>query len=144
MRNRKGNAAIEFALGAGVLVATFVGTFQYGYTFLQYNRLQMAVAQGARYASMAPYDSATTTPSSTFLSSVRNMVVYGNPTSGTYAVLPGLTPSNITLTVNFANGVPSAITLGVTGYTINGLFGTFTLTGKPQFTYPYVGIWTPL
>ena len=38
--NRKGTAIVEFALGSGVLLAVFAGTFEFGYTFLQYNQLQ--------------------------------------------------------------------------------------------------------
>ena len=34
-RNRSGSIMIEFALGSGVLLAAFTGTFQFGYTFLQ-------------------------------------------------------------------------------------------------------------
>jgi Flp pilus assembly protein TadG len=50
-RDRAGNILVEFALGSGILVMAFVGTFQFGYTFLQYNNLENAVARGARYAS---------------------------------------------------------------------------------------------
>jgi Flp pilus assembly protein TadG len=35
LRNRDGNVFVEFAIGSGVLIAAFTGTFQFGYTFLQ-------------------------------------------------------------------------------------------------------------
>ena len=89
-RDRAGNIFIEFALGSGILVMAFVGTFQFGYTFLQYNNLENAVARGARYASLIPYDSPTTAPSGTFSSAVKNMVLYGSSTAGASPVLPGL------------------------------------------------------
>src|SRR3954468_21872448 len=89
--DRSGNAMVEFALGSGILVMAFVGTFQFGYTFLQYNNLENAVARGARYASLIPYDSTTTSPSGTFSTAVKNMVVYGTSTAGTSPALPGLT-----------------------------------------------------
>lgn len=142
--NRNGNAMLEFAIGSGVLVAAFTGTFQFGYTFLQYNNLENAVARGARYASVVPYDSATATPSAAFQTAVQNMVLYGNPTAGTSAVLPGLTTANVNLTVAFTNGVPSAMMVSISGYTINSIFATTTLTNKPRATYVYQGVWTPI
>src|SRR5262249_35620747 len=114
-----------------------------GYALIQYNRLETAVAQGAQYASVVPYDSATTTPSAAFLASVKNMVLYGKPQTGTSPVVSGLTTSNVSLTVTFTNGVPSSMKVAVTGYTINALFRTHTLTGKPAAIFPYRGVWAP-
>ena len=87
VRDRAGTAMLEFTIGAGVLVAVFTGTFQFGYTFLQYNNLENAVARGARYASLVPYDSATTNPSSAFQTAVQNMVCSASAGSGR-SVLP--------------------------------------------------------
>jgi Flp pilus assembly protein TadG len=143
-RNREGNAMVEFALGAAVLLATFTGTFQFGYTFLQYNNLENAVARGARYASLAPYDSRSTTPSDAFKTAVQNMVLYGSPTAGTTPVLSGLTNSNINLTVTFTNEIPSQMTVSISGYTVNAIFSLTTFNMKPQITYSYQGIWTPI
>jgi Flp pilus assembly protein TadG len=143
-RNRAGNVMIEFAIGSGVLVAAFTGTFQFGYTFLQYNNLQNAVARGARYASLVPYDSATTTPSAAFRTAVQNVVLYGSPTAGASPVLPGLAAGNVNLTVAFSNGIPSLMTVSISGYTINSLFANSTLTTKPQVAYAYQGVWSPL
>ena len=140
---RAGSAMLEFALGSSILIAAFAGTFQFGYTFLQYNTLMNAVSRGARYASLAPYDSQTTTPSGAFQSSVNNMVLYGSPSTGTTPVFSDLSTANITLTVAFKNGVPGSVSVAITGYTINAIFATFTLTNKPQITYAYQGIWTP-
>jgi len=143
-RDRAGNIFIEFALGSGILVMAFVGTFQFGYTFLQYNNLENAVARGARYASLIPYDSPTTAPSGTFSSAVKNMVLYGSSTAGASPVLPGLATTNVNLTVTFTNGVPSAMTVSISGYSINSIFATSTLTNKPRVTYAYQGIWNPI
>ncbi len=135
---------LEFAIGSGVLIAAFTGTFQFGYSFLQYNNLENAVARGARYASVATYDSATTAPSDTFRTAVQNMVLYGSTTAGSTPVLPGLAASNVNFTVTFTNGVPSAMTVSITGYTINSVFASATLTNKPQITFAYEGIWAPI
>lgn len=143
-RDRAANIMIEFALGSGILVMAFVGTFQFGYTFLQYNNLQNAVARGARYASLIPYDSTTTAPSAAFSSAVKNMVLYGSSTAGISPALPSLTTTNVNLTVTFANGVPSTMTVSISGYSINSIVATSTLTNKPKVTYAYQGIWTPI
>jgi Flp pilus assembly protein TadG len=135
---------VEFAVGSGVLLAAFSGVFEFGYTLIQYNKLEMAVAQGARYAAMVPYDSATETPSAPFLSAVRNMVIYGSPAAGDSPVLSGLTAGNVKVRVTFANGVPASMEVSITGYTIHAVFGAPTLTGKPRVTYPYQGVWAPI
>ena len=137
-------AIVEFAMGSSVLLAAFFGTFEIGYSLIQYNELETAVAQGARYASIIPYDSATASPSTAFSTAVKNMVLYGSPVAGTSPVVSGLTSGNVNLTVTFANGVPSSMQVSISGYTINALFGTYTLTGKPQVTYPYLGVWAPV
>jgi Flp pilus assembly protein TadG len=137
-------AIVECAVGSGVLLATFSGTFGIGYSLIQYNKLETAVAQGARYASIIPYDSATATPSAAFSSAVKNMVLYGSPTAGTSPVLSGLSAGDINVTVSFANGVPGSVQVSISSYTINALFATYTLTGKPQVTYPYQGVWAPV
>ena len=134
---------VEFALGSGILLAVFSGTFEFGYTFIQYNKLETAVEAGARYASIVPFDSATQTPSPAFASAVRNMVVYGSPSGGDSPVVSGLATGNVDVTVTFDNGVPALIKVNISGYTISALFGTHTLTGKPQVTYPYHGVWAP-
>jgi len=141
---RKGSALVEFAVGSGVLLAAFSGTFELGYTLNQYNRLLTAVTQGARYASLIPYDSPTDTPSAAFKTAVQNMVLYGAPVAGTTAVLSDISAANIRLTVTFSKGVPSSVTVSITGYTVNALFGNHLLSGKPQVTYPYQGVWAPV
>jgi len=142
-RKQRGSIMVEFALGSGVLLAAFTGTFQFGYTFLQYNNLTNAVARGARYASLVPYDSATTAPSDAFRAAVQNMVLCGSSDTCASPVLSGLTANNVILTVTFANGIPSAMTVAISGYTINSVFASTTLTNKPQATYVYQGIWAP-
>ena len=152
-RSRAGNAMLEFAIGSGLFVAAFVGTFEFGYAFVQYNNLESAVERGAHYAAIVPYDSGdcagttascTSTPSTAFSTAVKNMVLYGSPTAGTSPVVTGLTASNINLTVIFTNGVPSTMMVDISGYSINAVFATIPLTHKPQVTYNYQGIWSPI
>lgn len=141
-RNQGGSAMVEFALGAGMLVAVFAGIFEFGYAFYLYNNLVAAVDNGARYAAYRTYDSDTATPTAAFSTAVKNMVVYGQPTTGTKAVAPGLAASNVVLTPIFTNSVPTGMQVSLTGYSLNAVFKTFTIN-KPVATYPYLGVYAP-
>lgn len=136
-------AVIEFALGSMFLFAAMSGTFEIGYALIQYGKLQGAVAQAARFAAVAPYNSATSIPSAAFLSGVRNMAVYGSPNGGTVPLVKGLTTGDINLSVTFTNGVPGSMKVSVSGYSLNALFASFSLKGKPQAIFPYQGTWQP-
>jgi Flp pilus assembly protein TadG len=142
-RNRKrqsGSVILEFALGSGILVAAFTGTFEFGYALYVYNNLQTAVNNGAKYAALRAYEPTTTTPEDCFKTAVRDMVVYGDPTgTNKTPVAPGLAPANVFLNVTFTNGVPSAMNVGIANYTINAAVATIALVNKPQATYPYLG-----
>ena len=147
-RRRNGNVMLEFAIGVGVLISVFAGTFQYGYTFYQYNLLKNAVMNGASYAAMRNYDSDNNQPSNAFSTAVKNVVVYGDPAGGTSPVIRGLTTSNVNLTPGLFNGAttnqpPVTMTVSISGYTISAVFGSTTLTNKPSVTYPYRGVWEP-
>jgi len=146
----RGDALIEFALSFFLIFAVFAGIFQFAYSFYVYNTLIMAVREGARYASLKPYDSTTTTPSGTFLTAVQNMVVYrdASPANGTPPVVAGLTPGKVTLVVTGGPTggtltAPTQMTVSITGFTIDAVFSTWNLTGKPNCTFPYTGILTP-
>jgi Flp pilus assembly protein TadG len=146
----RGNALIEFALSFFLIFAVFSGIFQFAYSFYVYNTLVVAVREGARYASIKPYDSTTTTPTAGFQNAVQNMVVYGdpNPPSGTRAAVPGLLASNVKLLVTGGGSgtltAPTQMTVSITGFGIDAVFGTWNLNGKPNATFPYMGILTPL
>jgi Flp pilus assembly protein TadG len=146
-RNRKrqsGSAMVEFAIGATVLASVFTGTFQWGYTFYVYNNLQTAVNNGARYAAYRVYDSTTSTPSSCFATAVKDMVAYSDPTGATTnPAAPELTPSAVSVTATFTNGVPSTLTVGISTYIIHAAVANTTVNNKPQMTYPFLGRYAP-
>lgn len=142
-RERRGNALVEFALSFGLLFAVFAGVFQFGYTYYVYNILLSAVRGGARYASVRVYDSGTSTPSSAYLTAVRNTVVYGNPSGSGQALAPGLTPQNVSVTVDMEKNVPARITVAISSYTVDSVVQSFTLTNKPKLTFPFTGRFAP-
>jgi Flp pilus assembly protein TadG len=142
-RSLRGSAAIEFALSFAFLFSVFTGVFQFGYAFYQYNALESAVRGGARHASLRTYDSSTETPSAAYLAAVRNMVVYGDPNGGVQPVARGLTPARVTVTMTFERSVPRRVAVAITNYTIDAVFTSMSLNGKPKATFLYVGRWAP-
>jgi hypothetical protein len=147
LRSRKGNAVIEFAIGSGMFLALFTGTFQFGYTFFVYNNLQSAVRAGARYGSMSVYDRYGQTlngEASTFATTVKNVTVYGSPNStGVQPVVPGLAPSNVDVKVIFEGGVPAFVTVSIQNYQVKAIFGNWTANRKPESSFRYVGRYAP-
>jgi Flp pilus assembly protein TadG len=149
--SRAGSAMLEFALGSGILVTVFASAFQYGYFFYQYNALENAVANGAHYGALRPYNTQCSTPSTEYTTAVKNMVVYGDPTgTNTSSVIPNLATSNVSITMSptqatcpTATWTPTTVNVKITGFTINAIFGSFTANNKPSVTYLYQGIFSP-
>lgn len=141
--SQRGNSLVEFALAAVVLLLVFSAVFQFGYAFLIYNSLEAAVRSGGRYASRLTYQSASATLPTNFSSSVRNMVVYGQPGTGTTPQVPGLSTANVTVEMVFASNVPTTVRVGITGYQLNSIFNTYTLSGKPVAEFPFAGTYAP-
>ncbi|MCU1339852.1 MAG: TadE family protein [Bryobacterales bacterium] len=141
--SRRGNAMIEFALAAMVLTYSFSAVFQLGYSMYLYNELVGAARAGARYASLAKLsNSGDSSIPSAYSTAIKNMVVYGNtsPAAGDQPVVPGLTTAQVSVGMNFDSGaVPTDCTVSISSYTIDAVFKTFTLTGKPSYKVPYFG-----
>jgi Flp pilus assembly protein TadG len=148
-RAQRGNTILEFALSFALLFGVFAGIFRFGYAYYAYNVLVNSVRDGARYAANLPYSSTTSTPDSTYLAKVRNMVVYGNPApaQNTVPVLSGLSTANVAVAMTSGNsgGItpPKAVTVSITGFSLYAVFTTFNLSGHPYCMFPYTGILTP-
>ena len=134
---------LEFAVAAGLLLPALAGTFQFGYTYYTYNKLNTAVRGGARYASLRSYDSATSTPSAAFTTAVSNMVVYGNSAGTGQPVAEGLAKANVKMLPVMNGAVPKAMTVQINGYTVDGIFSKFTFNAKPSTTFTYTGTPAP-
>jgi len=143
-KGKRGNALIQLTLSMSLLLPLFIGTWQFGYGFYLYSQLSEALRSGARYASLRTYDSATSTPSDAFKAAVQNMVVYGDPTgTNTTPVVTGLTTDNVSVGATFARGVPTAVSVTITGYKLPTYFGSKTLNNNPYVWFPYVGVFGP-
>jgi Flp pilus assembly protein TadG len=146
-RRQQGTALIQFTFASLLIVPIFLGTWSFGTTFYLYSRLESAVRDGARYASMQTYDSTSSTPTANFLQAVQYMTVYGDPNanpSTATPLVPNLSTSNVQLTVTFsANNAPSQMTVSITGYSVPSYTNRVTLNGKPYVSFPFVGQWAP-
>ena len=140
---RKGNAIVEFSLAAALLVPCFVGIFEFGYAFYSYNVLVAGVRAGARYAALAKYDSATTTPTTAYQNAVKNTVVYGDPAGGTQTLLPGLATSNVTVSMQMVNNVPDMVKVTINSFTVNTVFRRLQWTDKPAASFRFEGTFAP-
>jgi len=143
-KRQGGNAIVELALILPILTSLLLGVWNYGYAFYNYAKLEEAVRAGARYASVALYDSASSTPSAAFQRAVQNVVLYGSPSpSGSPApVVPSLSASNVVLTVTFTS-VPTAMTVTINNYQLPAYFGGMTLKNKPSCWFAYTGTFGP-
>jgi Flp pilus assembly protein TadG len=140
--SQNGNAILEFALVSIVVIPLFLGVFQFGYSMYMYNSLVAAVRAGTRYASLADINNAGDGSEPTaFDTAVQNMVVYGTPSTGTTAVVPGLAVTQVTPTITFqaTTNVPTAVSVKINSFTINAVVTSITITNKPIFTMPYFG-----
>jgi Flp pilus assembly protein TadG len=141
-RSKRGNAMLEFALSAGILIPCLAGSFQFGYAFYTYNKLQSAIDQGGRYASMRTYRYlAGVTDEDKVKLAVKNVVVYGTPSPGANdaPVVNGLDASKVTVAYTKTSGFPTSVQVSISSFAVNTIFATYTFAGKPVVTFPFVG-----
>ena len=141
---------VEFALASFVIIPLFVGTFQFGYTFYVYNLLCTQMRAGARYASLKTFKCLSSSEIDSFKTSVKNMVMYGNPDGTGTLIEPGLTPGQIDVEVKDSSGnnadsshIPSYVTVTTQNYSVNAVITTFNFNGKPIVRFPYLGRYAP-
>ena len=145
-RQQRGHAMIELAFSAAVMMSCLAGTVQFGYTFYAYNQLVSAVGNGGRYAATRTYRAATPEDVEKGRAAIRNMVVFGdpNPDPGAAPVLPNLTPAEVQVKWTLdPSGAPDAVDVAIAGHTVNAIFGTMKLDGRPAVEFPYVGRYAP-
>jgi Flp pilus assembly protein TadG len=145
--SRRGNAMIEFAFSASVLIPLFLGTFQFGYAFYVYNLLCTQMRAGARYASMKTFKASA---SSTFKQQTRNVIRFGNPDGTGTLIEPRLTDAQLDVQIKDSSGnnadashVPNYVTVSTSNYSLNAVVTTFNFSGKPMARFPYAGRYAP-
>lgn len=135
-----GQSILEFAMVLPLMLLIVFGIIEFGRAYYQYNTLTKAIRDGARYMSKHIY-------STTYETSTKNLVVYGNTFGTGTPILPGLTTAKIVLTP-----VPSGATLGsppdwltvsVNAYQFSSLFPAFipmsSVTFSPSIQMRFMG-----
>lgn len=86
---QRGVAAIELALLTTLLLTLMLGAAEFGRAMYQYNTVVKSTRSAVRYLSAyAPGNVAA-------IGTARNLAVYGTPTAGTAALVPGLTTAMV-------------------------------------------------
>jgi len=136
-KRERGNALVEFAIGWSVLWLLFAGIWEFGYSFYVYNALLTAVSGAAELGAKMDYDTGNPTA---FTTALQNMVVYGDETAGNTPIVPGLSTSNVNVSVTLdAQSIPRDVTVNIQNYTINSIFQSFTPANKPRATTKFYG-----
>lgn len=116
-RGERGAALVEFAIGATVFLMVMFGVVEFGRCLWTHNALSDAARRGARYAVNHPSSDA---------SSVKNVVVYGNPAGGTKPLAENLSAANVNVQYsNFGLG-EGTVSVSITSYQF-------------QFSVPLIG-----
>jgi Flp pilus assembly protein TadG len=105
-----GTATIELAVALPLLLLTMMATAEFGRMLSQYDVLNKAVRDGARYlaanALAAGGTTGVVTITAALTTATQNLVVTGNTNGTGSALLPNLTAGNVTVT-NLGNGYVS-------------------------------------
>ncbi len=132
---------VEFALAYPILFLAMSGTFHFGYVFMTYDSLQTAIRAGARFASLADFDSPDGTA---FVEAVKDVVVSGktDPDVGVDPpVVSGLTAAHVAVDSSDrdGSGMPITVTVSISGYAIDTFVDSFSLNSKPSSRFVYQG-----
>ncbi len=133
---------VELALVAPLMVSLVFGVSEFGYVFYTYTRLEKAVHDAARYASLRTYLNSDSTGS--YAKQVKNAVVFGRPDGSGTAIASNLSTSNVVVVVSPSSGArPQTVRVYISSYKMPMSIGgwSFTLRNKPDATFPYLGRW---
>ena len=146
IRKQRGNTLIEFALSSALLLPCFTGAFRFGYGLYNYNLLCSAVNHGASYGAFRTYRSANAASVEKTKAAVRNIVAFGTttPSETTPPIVKRMDASKVSVDyILSSTGVPTNVRVTINSFTLDAVFATFTFTGKPSVTYPFIGRYAP-
>ena len=136
-RHDRGVATVEMAIALPLLLLLMLAVAEFGRMISQYDTLNKAVRDGARYAASVSSFGSTglvyVTPA--IQSAVTNLVVTGNVAGSGAALLPGLVPTDVT--VSAVNGTYVEVTVTYTYQPMTGpALPTFGLGPSPLLDVP--------
>ena len=101
----QGLATVEMAIALPVLLLLLFATAEFGHFLSEYDTLDKAVRDGARYAASVSAQGSTgfVFITSTIQDDVGNLVAYGNVSGTGSPLLPGLSPSDVSVTATGNN-----------------------------------------
>jgi len=106
---QKGIAVVECVIVLPLVLFLILAVAEVGNAIQQYNSLTHAARDAARYASkMARGPANIIELTAADISTAQNLVSYGNSVGGT-AILPGLTPANVTVSIVNTENVSVAV-----------------------------------
>jgi Flp pilus assembly protein TadG len=128
-RREHGTQLVELAIALPLMLMLLGGIAEFGRLFYTYSTLTNAVRAGARHASRWERNAGWTFPETS------NMVVYGDYSGGSTAILPGLTTANVVVQPNgpTVNNIDS-VTVKIVNYQYQPLFDLGKLTGIPALS----------
>src|SRR5262245_7916055 len=129
--NERGATLVEFAIAASVFLVSMFAVLEFGRALWVHNALSDAARRGARYAVVHQMNDAT---------SVRNVVVFGNPEGTGQPLVNNLTTSNVQVDYSFFNVNRGTVSVSITNYQFQfvvPLIGT-TIT-MPAYTTTLTG-----
>lgn len=116
---QRGAALVEFALILPLLLTLSILAAEFGRAVMYYNTLTKSVRDAARYLSVQ-------TPG-TKLAEAKNLIVYGTPSAGSTALVPGLTTAMVPDPVWQTQGtapVINVVTVQVQGFTFQPMWSS--------------------
>lgn len=102
-----GSTLLEFSIAATVFLTGLFAVIEFGRALWVHNALADAARRGARYAVLH---------SSNDVASVKNVVVYGNPSGTGTPMLDNLSPTNVTVNYSGFGLNSGTVTVSITNY----------------------------
>jgi Flp pilus assembly protein TadG len=136
-RMQHGTAAVEFTIVLPLLLLSMAATAEIGRMLSQYNTLNKAVRDGARYLAANALTGTTgvTSITSALQTATTNLVLTGNTAGTGAALLPSLTAGNVTV-ASLANGYVSVTATYTYVPILGATLPTFGLTAPISVNVP--------
>jgi len=134
--SERGTAIVEFTITAAFFLMIIMAIISGGHLFFTHNALVESTRRGARYAAtLAKPATEACQNNSTTVDPVKNMVLYGTPTTGTTTLVNNLQASNVTVCYsNDYNVAAGTVSVKIEGYNYTFAVGATTINMPPYQT----------